>query len=155
MKLSAVLIAGLLSSFILNYFFVLIKGKKAKNYSLHFLLGKIIFSIRKHRKITTINPKAAGSFLFYLTGILFSLIYQVLWSIQVGEPSIFYAILYGIIHGCLSIALLRYLQQSLSSIPYIPIKISTPYIFTGHILWALSLVSIRNLVFHYFFHQPL
>lgn len=131
----------------MTIFLYLIGRLTRNNFNILYLLGMVILPKTSR---STFSIYSTGTFLHYLTGILYSFLFYFIWTLGVGKPDFWNSILWGIITGIIAMVvwyfLLRY-NKRLNT----PVNAFIFSNFIAHIVFSLVVFH----VYVFFVRYPL
>jgi hypothetical protein len=89
----------------------------------------------------------SGILVHYFVGVLFALLYGLLWQNGIGSPSLTSAILFGFINGVIAICGWRIFIALHPNPPILPLKAYLLCILAGHLFYAIGTVIVFSWVY--------
>lgn len=141
-----IFIAGLTGTTIMTLFLYFLGKITGNNFNVIWLLGSVIFY---NKTTSTYLRYSVGTFLHYLTGIIYSFLFYQIWSESVIIPNFFYSVAFGVITGLIALVVWYFLLKDKDFNTPINFYVSSNFI--AHIIFAIVVFY----VYLFFVRYPL
>jgi len=147
MPFIAIIISGLIGTGVMTGVMYLFSFISERTMKVPKILGTMLtFSTTADGKLCK-KPLciSVGLVSHYAMGIFFMFSYYVLWHLNIGRPDVFYALIFGFVHGVIAILIWRIFFYIHPNPPTIPLTSYSLGLLIGHVFFALSGIISYNL----------
>lgn len=107
-----------------------------KNLNVIRFLSIIIFP-GKLEPVHTFIKYTLGTFLHFLTGVIYAFTYYGLWTTGIGKPNFFYSIVFGVASGLIAVSVWKLLIRKNLERINVPNKTFYTGLFFTHIIFSM------------------
>lgn len=148
MPFAAIILSGLIGTAVMTGIMYICSFVNEKTIKVPKILGTMLsFSATTDGKLcNTPLCMSIGIVSHYAMGIFFMFCYYLLWHFNYGKPDIFYALVFGLVHGVIGIGIWRIFFNLHPNPPDIPLTSYSIALLIGHFAFALSGIISYNLI---------
>jgi hypothetical protein len=148
MNILTAIVAGIGGTALMTAFIYLVSYITHKRLKVVKILGTMLTFQTTPDKETSEHSSAVvvGILGHYLVGIIFTVIYYLLWTNGIGKPDFITCVLYGFISGIVGIIVWRIFFAIHPNPPAVPLKDYIPSILVGHIFFGAGVWATLQLL---------